>query len=206
VFGLWFFRSLSPEVSRTVPVPPLHLAWLAAGLALAALIRSLAGAATRMRWLAGVAIVIAAAAGWAPRITANQAREQHTAERSEEGERAAWARETKATSPRRGVYLAALAAESGANRLCETRRFFSLVRFDEPLELQSPIYRNRVYYAGRDTALLRRVLPLTACDYVITTDALASTDKGREAVVVLSGTVQLAELGRAEDLVLLGRR
>jgi hypothetical protein len=206
VFGLWFFRSLSPEVSRTAPLPALHLAWLAAGLGLAALIRWLAGAATVTRRLVAAAIVIVAAAGWAPFIAASQERAQRAAERTEEGERAAWANEPNTISPRRGIYLAALAAETVANRSCETRRFFSLVRFDEPLELQSPIYRNRVYYAGRDTALLPRTLPLTPCDYVITTDALASTDKGREAVGVLAGPRPLAELGRAEDLVLLGGR
>ena len=206
VFGLWFFRSTSPEVSRTAPVPALHLTWLVAGLGLAALVRWLAGAGTRTRWLAAATIVILAGAGWAPVIVANQEREQRAAERAEEGERAAWEQEKKATSPRRRVYLAALAAEAAADRSCRVRRFFSLVRFDEPLELQSPIYRNRVYYAGRDTALLPRALPLTTCDYVLTTDALASTDRGREAVRVLSGSQPLAELGRAEDLVLLGRK
>ena len=37
---------------------------------------------------------------------------------------------------------------SGAS--CRGQRFFSLVRFDEPLALQPPEFGNQVYYAGRD--------------------------------------------------------
>ena len=123
--------------SRTAPLPPLT-SFVARGRPRACGTHPLAlGAGTRTRWLAAAAMVIVAAAGWAPVITANQGREQRAAERAEEGERAAWDREKRATSPRRGVYRRhsrprprriTRAALDVSSRSCAY----------EPLELQSP--------------------------------------------------------------------
>jgi hypothetical protein len=85
---------------------------------------------------------------------------------------------------------------------CSGRLFYWLTRDDDPLTLQSPTYRNRVYYV-RDTASVSHVPRLGACDYVVTTAALAGTDRGRDSAATIASHRPLVEAGRSNEFVLL---
>jgi hypothetical protein len=79
----------------------------------------------------------------------------------------------------RAFYLAVRSDERARGVSCSASRFFTLVRYDEPLALQPPEMTNRSYYAGRDLESSRQAGPIGPCDYIVTTAALQATDKGQ---------------------------
>jgi hypothetical protein len=138
-----------------------------------------------------------------PQTAAADARARAGRQAELEAEERSWAAGVRLSDAWREPYLALRAAERAENRRCAAQRFFALTRFDLPLALQPPGYGNAVYYAGRDLALARAAGPIGECDYVITTDALQETDKGRALAAALSGGAPLRERARARGLVLL---
>jgi hypothetical protein len=105
----------------------------------------------------------------------------------------------------RAAYLAVLQSERREHRTCPQRRFFALVRFDQPLALQSETYHNEVFYGGRSVELTRRAGPMGSCDYLITSRDLQTTEKGQALTAALSpgGVREVADVG--QFLVLMSR-
>jgi hypothetical protein len=94
--------------------------------------------------------------------------------------------------------------ETGA---CATRRFFSLVRFDEPLALQAGRRPNAlVFYAAREVEAAARAGPLGPCDYVVTSRAVQNTEKGEALVAALFGPGRVSELADTGAFLVLGVR
>jgi hypothetical protein len=146
--------------------------------------------------LALLLVLSGAWAGWTNErgrvLSARAARDQARADRS--------------PTEARAVYISALAVEQSAGRSCAARRFFTIVRFDTPLDLQSVEYRNQVFYAGRDVGVTARARPLTPCDYIIASRSLLRSDKGIALVGVLSRAGPTSELADVGRFVLVGRR
>jgi hypothetical protein len=97
---------------------------------------------------------------------------------------------------------AVLEAEAARGIACESRRFFSVVRFDEPLALQPPGFGAQVFYAGRDPDANRRAGPIGRCDYVIATPAVAGTDKGQALVRALAHDRAVTQIAATRDFVI----
>lgn len=95
-------------------------------------------------------------------------------------------------------------AEKTAGIECPSRRIYSLIRFDEPLSLQPANFTSSVYYAGRDPEANRRAGPIAPCDYVITSPAVAETDKGTALVDALGGG-RLDVVGKTRDFIVMAR-
>jgi hypothetical protein len=83
----------------------------------------------------------------------------------------------------RGIYYAVEHTERRSGRACDARRFFVLTRFDAPLDLQGPEYRNLVYdLTGRNMRprALAAAAPGRACDYAIASaEDPEASDAGR---------------------------
>lgn len=190
--GYTFYAANDPDMPRFVGVPPISFIWW--GVALAAV---LVWRSTPHRTGPVVTGLMAAVlvAVWAPLIAGRAEREQA----------AAVAREVRPGSPARDVYLLTLANERETGRTCERRRFFSLARLDEPLMLQSSVYGNQVFYAGRDLRTTRRAAPLERCDYIISTPALMGTEKGTALIAVLASGARVQQLNSAGPYVVLTR-
>jgi hypothetical protein len=106
----------------------------------------------------------------------------------------------------RAIYLATLEAERAMGRDCPSRRFFAIVRFDRPLDLQSADYRNQVFYAGRDADLTARAsTPMTPCDYIISSRGIFESERGEALIGVLNPRGDTTELAVRGPFVLLGR-
>jgi len=105
--------------------------------------------------------------------------------------------------PWRRIYLALRANDPSNDLLCPHPKYFSLTRFDEPLALQPPDFGSEVFYAGRDIGSATKAGPIGPCDYIISTPALAQTEKGQALAAVLAGSATLWELVRTPDLVVL---
>jgi hypothetical protein len=109
-------------------------------------------------------------------------------------------------TPAEEVYAAALDFERRSRQSCSARRFFILTRFDEPMALQSPVLRNRVYYAARDVRVTARSAPIASCDYLITSRGVLGTDKGRALIAVLNPGGRTADIAEAGSFVLMAPR
>jgi hypothetical protein len=109
-------------------------------------------------------------------------------------------------TPVQRIYAAARQSEADRGRTCSSRRFFVTTRLDEPLGLQDVAYTNFVFYAARDVEVTSTVEPMGACDYLISTRDVLSTDKGMALVAALNPFGATVELAEAGPFVLLARR
>ena len=98
---------------------------------------------------------------------------------------------------------ALLDGERAMQLRCPSRRIYLLMRFDEPLSLQPADFTSEVYYAGRDPGVNRREGPLQPCDYVITSPAVAETNKGGELADALAGGQKLLTIGATRDFIIM---
>jgi hypothetical protein len=186
----------------TLIAPGIDWRWLPVGLAAV----WLAGRAVRGGWgirAGACAGLIALAAWWAPTIARQDRQAREVATDRLNAEDAAPAEGLTNTNVWREVHLVTRVAERGENRRCGARRFFSLVRFDEPLALQPARFGNQVFYAGRDVDAARRAGPIGPCDYVITSPAVAATDKGQALASALAGARSLRTFASTRDFVVL---
>jgi hypothetical protein len=161
---------------------------------------------TRYRAIATTGLLALAGAVWSPLLSARAEAAKQAARATEERARVLFADGVGPTAAPRALYVAARSDEVATHRVCTRRRFFALTRVDEPLLLQDADFQSLVFYAGRDQELVRPYAPLGACDYVITTPAVAETDKGSALVATLFANAPAREVSRAESLVLLARR
>lgn len=105
------------------------------------------------------------------------------------------------------LYAEVLEVERSLGRDCQSRRFFVISRFDEPLGLQSIPYSNRVYYAAREVQATKRTVDgMGPCDYIIASPAMLETQKAAELMQVLNPYARTAKLGAVGPFVLLGLR
>lgn len=100
----------------------------------------------------------------------------------------------------RGIYGAVLAYERARDLSCGTRRFFLVSRFDSPIELQDPTYRNQVFdVRGRNLvgrALEQAPPGSSACDYVIGNAVDTSGARGARTLANLTITTGVEAAGR----------
>jgi hypothetical protein len=157
-----------------------------------------------IRLAASLAIAALLTIAWTPLLAGRTTRDRAAQAAQLDRDVQSWASIGPAsTSPHRAVYLAMLDAEARAGRTCDARRIFSLIRDDEPLQWQSGSYRNRIYYAARDTSAAATAAPLGPCDYVVTTRVLTETDKGRALTAALSGGATLERSAETPDFLVL---
>jgi hypothetical protein len=186
-------------------VPPLTWLWCLVSLGVVAAAR---GLAPRPRLATPVAIgaALAVAAAWAPVIAGRDAAARQLAIDAERQERDALAHGAHPLSAARDLYLAIRVSEDAAGRVCAQRRFFAIVRLDEPLMLQSYDLTNRVFYAGRDAASAARSGPMGPCDYLIATQAVMDTEKGQALARALTAATPLTMLASSDALIAFERR
>lgn len=200
--GWLFAGSLEGIGPRHTPVPRIEAIWLAAGAVLAVVCWYVSSLSTTVRTAAAGAALMLVAAVWAPSAAARHTRELTAAEQRFAQERVAG---LESLDVHRRPFVAALDAEASTHRTCGVRRFFSLVRFDSPLELQGPDFRSQVFYTGRDVEAAARIGPAGACDYVVTTAAVQATDKGQTLLSALAGGDPLRAIPTAGTFLLFGR-
>jgi hypothetical protein len=189
-------RGLAPPRLEPAALGVSLAGWILASVAVRRVPARFAGARGAAAWTVGVVVLSAA---WALQSEARGSAVRVAAERRE-------ARADRRPEPARALYLAALDWERESDLECRSRRFFAIVRFNLPLELQSLDYRNQVFYAGRDVALTARASPMTTCDYLIASRGLLASGKGRALVNVLNPTEQPVEIAERGSFVLIGRR
>lgn len=192
-----FWRSLESGPVSSSGLPALGLVWLgtaAVFVLIPALIQNRGGGRREMkrrsRVAAGACLGASVVLAWL--VGTRDATARANAAHDWSVQETAYAAGQSSASGWRQIFLAVRTAERANRVSCASRRFFSLVRDDEPMSLQPPEMSSRVYYAGRDVESTRRAGPLRACDYVITTHALEGTDKGRQLVSALVGGGQTA--------------
>jgi hypothetical protein len=157
------------------------------------------------RWVVFALLVITAVGWWAPAIARADRAARASAEARLGAEESAFAAGQVIADTWRQPFLAVRAAEHAQGRTCAQQRFFSLARFDEPIALQPPGFGNLVFYAGRDVDANRRAGPIGPCDYIITTPALAQTDKGQALAAALAAGAPLHEQAKTPDVIILAR-
>ena len=192
--GVLFWRSLESGPVSSSGLPPLGLMWLgSAAVLVLTLIQNSGGDRSEMkrRSLASAGACLAATVVLAWLVGTRDARARAHAAHDWSVEETAYAAGESSASGWRQIFLAVRTAERANRVSCASRRFFSIVRDDEPMSLQPPEMSSRVDYAGRDVESTRRAGPLRACDYVVTTHPLEGTDKGRQLVEGLAGGGQL---------------
>jgi hypothetical protein len=101
------------------------------------------------------------------------------------------------------AFPALLLAEQSAGIHCGVRRIYSLIRFDEPLSLQPPTFTSTVFYAGRDPEANGRAGQIGKCDYIITSPAVADTEKGARLAEALAAGRRLRPFATTRDFVVL---
>ncbi len=191
------------QSALALPVPGLGLTWFAVGLVLAVLMRVAGRWPVRLPRGVALLVSIGALAWWAPAIARQDVAARARAETAFEAEETRFGAGATPADAWREVFLAVRAAEHGEGVHCRAERFFSLVRFDEPLALQPPGFGNQVYYAGRDVEAARRAGPIASCDYVITTPELAEIEKGQALAAALAGEPGLRPFARTKDVIVL---
>lgn len=197
VSAIVFARSTQSSDPAAHPVPGFALGWGLAGIALMLAIR-LETSVARRRWIAAAAAV-AIGLAWTPVLVSRNARARVDASEREMLEMIALTSGSSSATDWRQVYLRARAFEQASGRSCGRRRFFTMARFDEPLSLQSETVSTDVMYAGRDEDTNGMAGPLRPCDYIVTTPAVAETDKGQRLMQALLGgqpSVPVAVAGR----------
>jgi hypothetical protein len=199
--ALWLWWNALAHPDPTQPsafAPGISVVWCGFAFVLMTIVGSRSG-----RRLATLALIVMAIAWWAPMIARADRAVRATAWSRLETEQAAYLAGTPSPDLWRQIYLALRAADSARASTCHRRRYFSLVRFDEPLALQSPDFGDLVFYAGRDVDSARRAGPMSSCDYIVTTPAVMQTDKGQALAAALAGATPLSEAARTAELVIL---
>jgi hypothetical protein len=198
---LWWHASAPTDPPESAAsAPALTVLWFLAAMILTTMLRVRVG-----RWVAFALLVIAAVGWWAPAIARADRAARASAEARLGAEESAFAAGQVIADTWRQPFLAVRAAEHAQGRTCAQQRFFSLARFDEPIALQPPGFGNLVFYAGRDVDANRREGPIGPCDYVITTPALAQTDKGQALAAALAAGAPLHEQAKTSDVIILAR-
>ncbi len=181
--SLWWFRLSAVGAAPPDVLPPLGLVWLTvAGVLVTVVARTRPPRGTLI-----ASIVVGLAAVAAALMAQADGAARRNAQASFDAEETAFAVGTPQPRPWRTAFLAIRSDEKARGRICPARRFFFLVRNDEPMAFQPPALSSRSYYAGRDVEPARRAGPIGDCDYVVTTPALQETDKGRALVDALFG-------------------
>jgi hypothetical protein len=201
----WLLVSQHSGAAHFSAVPRVTLGFLVAGFALVAALGLSMRAPAAGRSAAVGALVLGIATVWAPLIAARDAREQAAAKKLEQQEWLASADPRARVRAARQIYFQTLDAEVREARTCERRQFFVLTRFDEPLALQSTVYRNVMFYAARDVALAERAGPIGPCDYIITSRAVMDTIKGQALVAALAHGAATREIAATSPFVVLAR-
>lgn len=201
-----FWRAQSDPASG-VGLPPLELRWLLVAM-VASAIHAAAGTRKEGRAPHTLAAVVAVSvmAVTASALTARDASAHDDARRRAGDEEATYRSGVPPANVWRRVYWAAIGAESSRQPPCSARRFYALVRFDEPLALQAPWYGTEVYYAARDVEAARRAGPLGRCDYAITTAAVADTQKGQRLLDALFGGQPVETAAATPQFLLIALR
>jgi hypothetical protein len=196
---LWWRAAVHPDPADPAAfAPAFTLASFAAAVLLTTLMRVRAG-----RWVAVAVLLLVSFAWWSPAIARADRAARAAAETRLSGEISAFTSGQPAPDAWRQPFLALRTADRAAALECVHQRFFSLTRYDEPIALQPPGFGNQVYYAGRDVDAARHAGPIGACDFIITTPALAETDKGRALAAALAGGAPLVEAARTAEVVVL---
>jgi hypothetical protein len=204
--GLLAIRVHSPFSDTTIfPALSLRAGAIAVAVVILGRLWPWPGAAGRRLGI-GAVLTLVAAVSWAPHVARRDDVIRRQAWTAEEAERSALAAGIRPGSPMRELYLAMTINEAQQGRVCGDRRVFLLSRIDEPLTLQSPAYRTRVFSAARDVARLRPLGPLGPCDYIITTTDVAATDKGTLLVAALIDPPASREIATAGPRILIARR
>jgi len=206
----WIFAlSLRGQAGAAAPVPALSVAWLVAAGGITLLLTR-AAAERRGRWAAAVGVGIAIT--WAPQLAARDARavELRIAQSEEEAQRFASGRPIDLGLPPqdaevRQLWLAVQSRERADGHECQARRWFALGRVDFPLLFQDDRFLSQVFYAGRDPESARRAGLVGQCDYIVTTPALAETEKGQAIEAILAGGAVRREIARTGGLVAMTR-
>jgi hypothetical protein len=197
VGGVAFVRSLESSGPGLISVPGLDWRWALAAIAVVLVVR-MGQSVSRRRWIAA-AIAVVTGVLWSPALVSRNARALVDASDRQLSEMTALAGGAPPASAWREVYLRVRVFEQSNGRSCRRARFFTMARFDEPLSLQNDTVANDVFYAGRDETANRLAGPIGPCDYVVTTPAVAATDKGQGLVRALMGgqsSVEVAAAGR----------
>ena len=200
----WFWRSAA-DATAPWALPPIDLRWLAVSAVIV-----FSGAAWHapktVRLFSVTGLIVALGAFWTFQISAaNRGERVRTTQRLQE-EEAAFAGGGMRANEWRAFYLAVRSDERARGVSCSASRFFTLVRYDEPLALQPPEMTNRSYYAGRDLESSRQAGPIGPCDYIVTTAALQATDKGQNIAQALGGGAALESIGTGTGLIALRLR
>jgi hypothetical protein len=200
--GLWcFWRSVAgPDA-----LPPFDVRWLAVSAALV-LTTAVWPFSRRAGAIAAAIAGLALCAVWTSSIAASDRRERERTAVILRAEEAALAAGVLPGSQWRTLYLTVRRDERNRGFSCDASRFFSVVRYDEPMALQPPEMTNRSYYAGRDLDSARRAGPIGRCDYIVTTAALQATDKGQNIARALGGGAELETIETGTVLLALRLR
>ena len=204
--GLWlFWESLgsNAQAIRALPVPGLSALWLMVAIVWVWLLRAGASAARGLTRIGAALLLIGVMAWWSPRIAQQGQEARARATQQLRAEESAALAAPAGGSVWRPVLPAVRAAELAEGRTCRARRFFSLVRFDEPLALQPPEFGSQVFYAARDLEAARRAGPMAGCDYIITSAPMAGTDKGAALAAALAGPRELRSFASTKDFLVL---
>jgi hypothetical protein len=202
---LQFTSALHGSGPRHADVPPLTWTWCLVSFAIVAAARGIA-AWPRLAVPAAIGAALILATTWAPVIAQRDAAARQLAANTERQERDALARGAHPSSAARDLYLTIRAVEDTSGHVCVQRRFFAIVRLDEPLMLQSYDLTNRVFYAGRDVASAARSGPMGSCDYLIATQAVMDTEKGQALARALTAATPLTMLASSDALIAFERR
>lgn len=77
------------------------------------------------------------------------------------------------------------------------------MRVDEPLSLQNERYESEVFYAARDVTAARRVGPIGPCDFIVTTETVTATEKGKALELALLAGGPAVTVARPTPFVVL---
>jgi hypothetical protein len=203
---LVFASALHGSGARHSDVPPVTWTWCVVALGVVGAARWIASRRSRLTAPVAVGAMLVFASAWTPVVIGRDAAVRQLAIDGERRERAGLAAGTRTGSAARDLYLAVRDAEDAVGRSCGHRRFFAIVRLDEPLMLQSYDLPNRVFYAGRDVASAARSGPMGSCDYLIATQAVMDTEKGQALARTLTAATPLATIASSDTFIVFARR
>jgi hypothetical protein len=199
----YFLRSLGPASDSATGLPTITWWAVPAAAAVYGVGTAFHSRPPIRRGMTGVAAV-AVALALAAAVAAADRRVFAEANAAWEAEELSYAGGEPSSSGWREIFLAVRNAERGVRGVCSARRFFSLIRDDEPLALQPPDLSSLVFYAGRDVKATRAAGPIGPCDYIVTTLALEGTDQGRALVEALLGGGREVRVANVGHFVVIG--
>jgi len=203
--SLWWFWKSSMAAPPQSILPAFDLVWLVVAGAIVLLM--LRTRAKPMKGLRGAAVVATMAVIQGYQISEANVAAHRDTEAKFEAEELAYAAGTPRPQPDpqpgRAAFLAVRSDEKARGRSCAARRFYFLVRYDQPLEFQPPALSSRSYYAGRDVEPARRAGPIGDCDYIVTSPALQGTEKGQALVSALAGGAATETVPSPAEFVVL---